>query len=55
MLAVTVILVLHAMGLGVALAKHGQLKRENHNFFVSFLGVVTFWTCVWWLDCPIFS
>jgi hypothetical protein len=54
MLAVTVILVLQALGLGIALSKHGQ-TGPKHNVCVSMISVTAFWTCVWWLDCPIFN
>jgi hypothetical protein len=55
MLAVIIILLLQVFGLGVALAKHGKPMKGKESFFVSLLSVATFWVCVWWLDCPIFS
>ena len=32
-----VYIVLTLIGLGFSLAKHGQPKEENHNFFVSLI------------------
>jgi len=49
MLAVIVILVLQALGLGVTLAKHGK-PAGKHNFCLSVFSVGMFWLCVWWLD-----
>jgi len=49
MLAVIVILVLQALGLGVTLAKHGK-PAGKHNVCLTAFSIGMFWVCVWWLD-----
>ena len=50
MLAVIVILVLQALGLGVTIAKHGRPHTGKHNLFLTIFRIGMFWVCVWWLD-----
>jgi hypothetical protein len=34
------LLILISMGLGINLARHGQPKKENYNFFTSLISVI---------------
>ena len=43
-----ILLSLYLLGLGIALAKHGQEKDEKHNFLLSLAITVLQVALLWW-------
>ena len=46
-ICIITIICISIMGLGFAIAKHGEPKGGNHNFFHSLIAIILVWLLYW--------
>ena len=45
---IIILLILHVLGLGFTLAKHGEPKDGEYNFFHSLIGFIVTWALLYY-------
>ena len=43
-----IIIVMYALGIGIALSKHGEQRNDKYNFFVTLISTAIELSLLWW-------